>query len=213
MSRCILLLFSCFAFFSCQEVVKQVATAGSLDEDAVLIATQGKHFTLGTSSSAVYLPDSFKKTSITKFSDEAIRFSSSDSAAVDSFVKMFRSLRDQVEGDFDLFFSKELNSFCTVNTLKYFDFNKQDARYILGMIRKNQETGSDLIFEKQAANYNATEDVKIFKAVYKLSNFDETRVNYRHIYILSTPSKKTFQLIFNTPFEADLDPFIRRMKI
>ena len=197
---------------SCKEVVKTAANLSQVPEESILVAEEGSYYSLDKDAESIYLPETFKRYSISQYKDELKKVNDSIN---DPFIKLFTSLRDKVKGNFYLLYDKENYSFCAVNSIPYFDFKRQDAKYMLAMIRKEQQDASspDLFFEKVTAKYSATEDVKIFKAVFKISNFDETILNYRHIYLLSTKNNQTFQFIFNTPFEADFDPFIRRMKI
>ncbi|MAW95047.1 MULTISPECIES: hypothetical protein [unclassified Leeuwenhoekiella] len=197
---------------SCKEAVQTATSLAKVPEEPVLVADQGSYFTLDKDAVSIYLPDTFEKYSISEYEYEVKKINDSID---DPFVSLFTNLRDNLKGKFYLLYDKDNYSFCAVNSIPYFDFKRQDAKYMLAMIRKNQQdaSGPDLFFEKQTAKYSATDDVKIFKAVFKLSNFDETLVNYRHIYLISTRNNQTFQFIFNTPFEADFDPFIRRMKI
>ncbi len=200
------------ALTSCQEAVKTAKIISDSQRETVIIADEGVYQSLDKDAVSVFLPENFKRYSINQYQQEIEKI---EETIQDPFVEMFTNMRDNVKGNFYLFYDKDAYSFCAVNSIPYFDFGKQDAKYMLGMIRKNQQeaTGPDLFFDKVAANFSATKDVKIFKSIFKLSNFDETRLNYRHIYILSTRNNQTFQFIFNTPFEADFDPFIRRMKI
>ena len=197
---------------SCQEAVKTAKIISDSQKETVLIADNGAYQSLDKDAVSIFLPENFKRYSVSQYEQEIKKI---EDSIQDPFIELFTNLRDNVKGNFYLFYDKDAYSFCAVNAIPYFDFSRQDAKYMLGMIRKSQEeaTGPDLFFEKVAANFSATKDVKIFKSIFKLSNFDETRLNYRHIYILSTRNKQTFQFIFNTPFEADFDPFIRRMKI
>ena len=197
---------------SCKEVVQSATSLSKAPEQPELVAEQGSYFSLDKDAVSIYLPNTFEKYSISQYEYEAKQLNDS---ITDPFVALFTNLRDNLKGNFYLLYDKENYSFCAVNSIPYFDFKRQDAKYMLAMIRKNQQdaSGPDLFFEKQTAKYSATDDVKIFKAVFKLSNFEETLMNYRHIYLISTRNKQTFQFIFNTPFEADFDPFIRRMKI
>jgi len=197
---------------SCKEAVQTATSLAKVSEKPVLVADEGRYFTLDKDAVSIYLPETFKKYSISEYEYEVKKLNDSIN---DPFVSLFINLRDNVKGNFYLLYDKENYSFCAVNTLQYFDFGRQDAKYMLAMIRKSQQdsSGPDIFFEKITAKYSATDDVKIFKSVFKISNFDETRFNYRHIYIMSTKKNQTFQFIFNTPFEIDFDPFIRRMKI
>lgn len=197
---------------SCKEVVQTATTLSRATEEKAPMVVEGSYFSLDKDAVSIYLPDTFEKYTISEYAYEAKQLNDS---ITDPFIALFTNLRDNLKGNFYLLYDKENYSFCAVNSIPYFDFKRQDAKYMLAMIRKNQQdaSGPDLFFEKQTAKYSATDDVKIFKAVFKLSNFEETLMNYRHIYLISTRNNQTFQFIFNTPFEADFDPFISRMKI
>ncbi|WP_143469405.1 hypothetical protein [Leeuwenhoekiella nanhaiensis] len=197
---------------SCKEVVQTATTLSRATEEEAPMVVEGSYFSLDKDAVSIYLPDTFEKYTISEYAYEAKQLNDS---ITDPFIALFTNLRDNLKGNFYLLYDKENYSFCAVNSIPYFDFKRQDAKYMLAMIRKNQQdaSGPDLFFEKQTAKYSATDDVKIFKAVFKLSNFEETLMNYRHIYLISTRNNQTFQFIFNTPFEADFDPFISRMKI
>ena len=208
----LLLIPAILLVISCKEVVQSASVFSKKTEEPVPIADNGSYFSLPEDGVSIYLPKSFERYSISQYQEELAKIDDSIAAP---FTGLFLNLRDKLKGNFYLFYDKDSHSFCAVNSIGYIDFNRQDAKYMLAMIRKSQQEAAapDRFFEKITASYSATKDVKLFKAVFKLSNFDESLINYRHIYMLTSKNKQTFQLIFNTPFEADIDPFIRRMKL
>ena len=63
----------------------------------------------------------------------------------------------ETEGNHYIFFDNTINATYTLNTISYLPISRQDAKFILGMIRQSQEQTSlysDLEFEKVTAKHN-----------------------------------------------------------
>ncbi len=197
-------------FTGCQELVRQIPNwpvAENIEE------IPGTYFDLEDDGIRTYLPQSFKRYNIEQYRE--VVQSSADSVLLAREIKLLENMRDDRSSNFYLFFDKKNSSSYILNTFPYSDFSRQDAQLLLGLIRKRREVqkNSRLKYEKRAAYYKETADVKYFKAVYKISNTKNNGDAFQQIYRMSTAARKTFQIILTTPFEVNFDPFVRKMKL
>ena len=197
-------------FTGCQELVRQIPNwpvAENIEE------IPGTYFDLEDDGIRTYLPQSFKRYNIEQYRE--VVQSSADSVLLAREIKLLENMRDDRSSNFYLFFDKKNSSSYILNAFPYSDFSRQDAQLLLGLIRKRREVqkNSRLKYEKRAAYYKETADVKYFKAVYKISNTKNNGDAFQQIYLMSTAARKTFQIILTTPFEVNFDPFVRKMKL
>ncbi len=124
----------------------------------------------------------------------------------------FRNIRE-MEGNHYVFFDHNVNATYTINTIPYTPISREDAKYILGIVRQNQEMVSettDLSFTKITAKHNNDGKTQIFKAIFKLENTKLQQQAYQHAYFISS-NKKTVLISLMAPFEVYFDPFLEKM--
>lgn len=209
--KIIFLLALLVSFYACKQVVDAAQNWTTADESTKV---EGKYHTLEDDNLRIFLPKGFERKSIQQYS-EAIDSIATDKKAKNQMIKNLQATKDMSKGNFYLFYNAEFMSEYYLMTTPYFDFNRQDAKSILGMITQvhNVPTNVTTNFEKIHASFRATDDVKIFKAIYKVHNVEVNKFFYKSYYVLSTSTKKTMQIVLTTPFEVDFDPFIAKTKI
>jgi hypothetical protein len=100
-----------------------------------------------------------------------------------------------------------------MNVVPYTPIYRQDAKYILGIIRQGQEelsTKTDLNYTKITAKHNNIGKTQIFKAIFKVENQKLQHQAFQHVYFISS-NKKTVLINLITPFEVNFDPFLEKM--
>lgn len=209
------LLSSVFLFsilVSCKEIINKVAQQ---DWTTVEISdpVEGTYHNLQKVGLKIFLPQDFKRYNIMQYKELLDTIAKPD--LVRKEIKRLEMLRDDVKGDFYLYYDGKYSSTYILNTLPYADFNRNDAEFILGIIHRSQNVYGEqnTNYEKITASFRATDDVKIFRAIFKITNSEKDFAYYNTIYMVSTSTKKTFQIILTTPFEVNFDPFIQKIKI
>ena len=196
-----------FLFTSCLQVGKEVVDwmdAKNTDE------AFGTYHYLDGNNSEVYLPEEFKKYSISKY--QKILDSLIPKDQLNFEFDRLNNLND-MKGEFYIFFDKSTNSTCTLNTMPYIPITKREAQQFLGLMRINSEKatrGTDINFNKITAKYTGTPDNCIFKSVYKT---ESEKVNFYTSTFFITSNNKTLFIQLSTPFEAYFDPFIKKIRM
>lgn len=208
--KTIFLIFGIFILFltSCFEVAKEIQDWTQVNTSDQLLGKQ--HF-LDNDGIKVFLPESFKPYNAVEYT-----------ALIDSLVvnnedleierARLRNIRE-MEGNYYIFFDSTANSSYTINTIPYTPITRQDAKYLLGIIRQNQEEMSsvtDLDYTKITAKHNNNGETQIFKAIFKIEDRKIHHQAYQHVYFVSS-NKKTALINLTTPFDVNFDPFLEKM--
>lgn len=172
---------------------------------------EGQTHFLGDDGIKIFLPDTFKKYSsieYLKLLDSLV----TDNKELEIERTRFRNIRE-MDGNHYVFFDNSVNATYTINTVPYTPISRQDAKLILGMVRKNQDMVSettDLSFTKITAKHNSNGKTQIFKAIFKLENLKLQQQAFQHAYFISS-NKKTVLINLMAPFEVNFDPFLEKM--
>ena len=203
---CIFSLLLC----SCIEVAKEIkdwTQAENINE------IDGKTHFLSDDGIKIFLPKSFEKyTSIAYLAllDSLV----TDNKELELERQRFRTIRE-MEGNHYVFFDNTINATYTINTIPHTPITRQDAKFILGLVRQNQEKISevtDLKYTKVTAKHNDNGKVQVFKAIFKLENQKLQQQAFQHVYFLSS-KKKTAFINLMAPFQINFDPFLEKMII
>lgn len=200
----------CFTITSCLEVAKEITDWTQFED---VNSVEGDTHYLGNDGIKLFLPKSFKRYSSVEYL-----------ALIDSLVtnnkdleierSRFRSIR-KMEGNHYIFFDNTINASYTLNAIPYTPISRQDAKYILGMLRQSQEAmsnESDLNYTKITAKHNDNGKTQIFKAIFKIENPIEKLEAFQHAYFISS-NNKTVLINLMAPFEVNFDPFLEKMKL
>lgn len=172
----------------------------------------GTYHFLEQNGAEVYLPDEFQPYSIVNY--QKVLDSVLSEEAFMNETRRINSLQE-MDGGLYLFFDKTTGSTCTVNTMPYSPMTRQDAKYLLGMIRMNNERALEdtpYTFEKLSAKYNGHPEKYVFKSLNKISDATDNFKWFNSTFIV-TANNKTILLQLSTPFEAYFSPFIEKTKM
>ncbi|WP_299112776.1 hypothetical protein [uncultured Winogradskyella sp.] len=200
----------CILFASCIEVVKEISN-WTQSEDINNI--EGNTHYLGDDGIKLFLPSSFKQyTSVEYISliDSLI----TDNKELEIERARFRNIRE-MEGNHYIFFDHSISATYTINVLPHTPISRQDAKYLLGIIRQNQEELSnktDLGYTKITAKHNDNGRTQVFKAIFKIENQKLNQQAFQHAYFISS-KQKTVLINLMAPFEVNFDPFLEKMKL
>ncbi len=195
---------------SCLEVAKEIKNWTQVED---INTIDGKTHFLSDDGIKIFLPTTFKKyTSIAYLAllDSLV----TDNKELELERERFRNIRE-MEGNHYVFFDHSINATYTINTIPHTPISRQDAKYILGMVRQNQEMVSettDLKFTKITAKHNDNGKVQVFKAIFKLENLKLQQQAFQHVYFISSKTK-TALINLMAPFQIDFDPFLEKMII
>lgn len=195
-------------FLSCLEVANELKDWTQISD---MNKVEGTTHYLGDDGIKIFLPNSFKKYSAIEYLKllESIAKDQKDMEIERTRLKFTREL----EGNYYIYFDETINATYTINTVPYFPIVRQDAKYILGIIRKNQEQLSaqtDLEYEKLTAKHNDNGSTQIFKAIFRVDNKKLQLQAFQHVYYISS-NKKTVLIRLMAPFEVNFDPFLEKM--
>lgn len=200
----------CVIITSCLEVAREI-TDWTQYEDVNTI--EGETHYLGDDGIKLFLPTSFKRYSSVEYLT-LIDSLVTDHKELEIERARFRSLR-KMEGNHYIFFDNTINASYTLNAIPYTPISRQDAKYILGMIRQGQEAMSsetDLDYSKITAKHNDNGKTQIFKAIFKIENPKLQLQAFQHTYFISS-NKKTVLINLTSPFEVNFDPFLEKMNL
>ena len=196
----VVLCISLFTLVSCFEVAKEIKNWTEAED---LNAVEGKTHFLSDDGIKITLPTSFKKyTSIAYIAllDSLI----TDNEELELERQRFRNIRE-MEGNHYVFFDNTINATYTINTVPHTPITRQDAKYILGLVRQDQrrvsET-SDLEYTKITAKHNDNGKVQVFKAIFKLEDVKLKQQAFQHVYFVSSKDK-TALINLMAPFQID----------
>ncbi len=198
----------CLFFMSCFEVAKEITDWTQLED---IEAIEGNTHYLDKDGIKLFLPKTFTKYSSVEY------LALIDSLVVDNKQleierARFRNIR-KMQGNHYIFFDKTMSATYTINSVPYTPISRQDAKYILGIVRQSQEevaSNTDLNFTKITAKHNDNGKTQIFKAIFKLENQKLQQQAFQHAYFISS-NKKTVLINLMAPFEINFDPFLEKM--
>lgn len=200
----------CLLLCSCLEVAKEIQDWTQVEDNNIV---EGKKHYLSDDGIKIFLPNSFKRYNSIEY------LALIDSLVVDNKEleierTRFRHIRE-MEGNHYIFFDNSINSTYTINSVPYTPISRQDAKYILGIIRQSQESVSsktDLEYSKITAKHNDNGNTQIFRAIFKVENQKLQQQAFQHVYFISS-NNKTVLINLMAPFEVDFDPFIKKMTL
>lgn len=193
---------------SCVEVAKEITNWTEIEN---IDTIDGKTHYLGDDGIKLFLPKSFKKYSSIAYLSllDSLDTNNKDLEIERSRMKLMREL----QGNLYIYFDNSVNATYTLNSIPYAPITRQDAKYLLGIIRQNQEELSektDLDYTKITAKHNDNGKTQIFKAIFKIENQKLAQQAFQHAYFISS-NKKTVFINLMAPFEVDFDPFLEKM--
>lgn len=198
----------CMLFYSCFEVVKEITDWTQIED---IETFDGNTHYLDDDGIKVFLPKSFKKYATIEYLKllDSLIIDNKDLEIERNRIKYMR----EMEGNHYIFFDKTVNATYTVNAVPYTPITRQDAKFLLGMIRQNQEEfslQSGLDYSKVTAKHNDNGTTQIFKAIFKIEDKKKQQQVFQHAYFISS-NKKTVLINLMAPFEIYFDPFIKKM--
>jgi hypothetical protein len=193
---------------SCIEVAKEITNWTEIEN---IDTIDGETHYLGDDGIKLFLPKSFKKYSSVAYLSllDSLVTNNKDLEIERSRMKFMREL----QGNLYIYFDNSINATYTLNSIPYAPITRQDAKYLLGLIRQNQEELSaqtDLNYTKITAKHNDNGNTQIFKAIFKIENQKLKQQTFQHAYFISS-NKKTVLINLMAPFQVDFDPFLEKM--
>ena len=206
----VLFVIKCVFLTSCTEVAKEISDWTKIEDINII---DGQIHFLSDDGIKVFLPKTFKKYSTIEYLsllDSLV----TDNKELEIERTRFRNMRE-MEGHHYVFFDNSINATYTINTVPYTPISRQDAKFILGMVRQNHDAVSqttDLRFTKITAKHNDNGKVQVFKAIFKLENIKLQQQAFQHVYFISSKTK-TALINLMAPIQIDFDPFLEKMII
>jgi hypothetical protein len=203
-----LLFVLSIVYTSCLQVAKEISDWTQIED---VNNVDGQTHFLSDDGIKVFLPKTFKKYSSIKYLallDSLI----SDNKDLEIERLRFKNIRE-MKGNHYVFFDNSINATYTINAVPYTPISRQDAKYILGIIRQNQDKVSettDLKFTKLTAKHNDNGKAQVFKAIFKLENSKLQQQAFQHAYFVSS-NKKTVLINLMAPFQINFDQFLEKM--
>lgn len=193
---------------SCNEVANEIRNWTQIED---INNIDGDMHYLGDDGIKLFLPKSFKKyTSIEYLALlDSLIIDHKDMEIERTRLKHMREMK----GNHYIFFDNTINATYTINTIPYLPIYREDAKFILGMVRQAQEQLSletNLEFDKITAKHNNNGKTQIFKAIFKIKNEKLQLQTFQHAYYISS-NKKTVLIHLMAPFEVNFDPFLEKM--
>lgn len=204
----VILVVLAASFTACLEVATEISNWTEIRD---INDVPGEMHYLGDDGIKLFLPKTFKRYSTLEYIKllDSIVVDNKDLEIERTRVKYMREL----QGNHYIYFDKSINATYTINTIPYLPITRQDAKFILGIVRQSQnqiaeQTGLD--YEKITAKHNDNGKTQIFKAIFKLTNATKQQQGYQHAYYISS-NKKTVLINLMAPFEVNFDPFLEKM--
>lgn len=201
--RTVLLASMVMLLTSCLEVGTQISSWNSLAQNE---EPQGRYEFLEDSGIKVFIPIEFEKISISEYQQIVRNTFTEESQKME--IDRMNDLKD-FDGELYLFYDPLTQASITVNTVPFMPMTRQEAKYLLGMMRQqmNQSTAHmPVIIEKISSQYKGNKNDYVFKYVYKFTNTEAAYDVYNSAFFIT----KDFQTVFinlNTGFNAHYDPF------
>lgn len=210
LKKSIVVFFTVFStvYLSCVDLTREL-TNWTKQNDFEHIKSK-RHY-LDDDGISVYLPTSFTRYS----SIEYLKLLDSlivNKVALKLEKQRLRSLRN-LEGNHYLFYDETIGASYSINTLPHTPISRQDAKYLLGIMRQSQNSmtfNTNVTSTKVTAKYNDNGKIQLFKAIFKLTSEDWFNDVYQYCYFI-TSKDKTAMIHLNTPFEVEFDPFLAKM--
>lgn len=193
---------------SCLEVAKEISDWTQFED---INDVEGQTHYLGDDGVKLFLPNTFKRYSTIEYLSllDSLVTNNKDLEIERTRIKYMR----EMEGNHYIFFDNSINATYNLNAMPYQPISRQDAKFILGIIRQSQrdlEMQSDLTYEKITAKHNDNGNTQIFKAIFKIENKKTNQHMFQHAYFISS-NKKTVLINLMSPFEIYFDPFLEKM--
>ncbi|MCK8522812.1 hypothetical protein M0D21_14620 [Aquimarina sp. D1M17] len=172
---------------------------------------QGHYFPVENGAVKTFLPVGFELYSIEKY--RVTLDSIMTKNEVRNEIKRLENMRD-MKGSFNLFFDPYTGSTYTINTLPYMNFNRNDAKMLLSIIKHNNNKTSltaNFNFKKITAAFAKNKDFTMFKSIFQIDNLKKDTKAFSSSYIISA-NKRTFMINLTTPIQVNFDGFIEKMK-
>ena len=172
----------------------------------------GKYHFLDDNGSKVYLPLDFERYSLSKYQR---LLDSLGKKKEYKFETEHLNILSKMEGALYIFFDKKTGSTCTINTIPYYPFTKDNATEILGLIQANQEKVAKKVettFTKITAKYGGNSKEQLFKTIYKVTSKKNKIDVFSSAYIISSNDKTVF-IQLTTGFKTEFDPFIDKLML
>lgn len=121
----------------------------------------------------------------------------------------------KMEGNFHIFFDASSQSTFTVNTVPYYEFDKEDANQLLSYIKLTNESEAlkkDRKLTKVTAKYTGSTRQQIFKSIHKIENKTSKTETYNTAYIISSNDKTVIMQLL-TPTQVEFDSYIQKLKM
>lgn len=202
--RCVIVLFLSFLFFGCGQIAKETL---AWYEASATEEVEGKYNRLENDGIKLFLPSSFKRYSSVEY--EKLLKSKLTEDEVNFEMQRIRQMREMA-GDVYIFFDDLSYTTCIVNTVPYSPFNKQDAKFLLGMISANQDKlypTTKRRYNKITAKFNSVDDTQIFKAVYEVSGPEYELPIFSNVYVMSSNQKTAF-INYTSVYSNSFDPYV-----
>ena len=196
---------------SCSTVIKEANNWIEKSSSNTSGYITGKYFLLENESAKVFLPEGFQQYTIEKY--RTILDSLVTKNNIQNEIRRLENMRD-MDGSFYLFFDPDSGSTYTINTLPYINFNRNDAKSLLSIIKQNNDKLSlvtDLNFKKLTATYSKNKNFTMFRSIFQIDNFKTDLRGFNTSYIISA-NKQTFMINLTTPIQVNFDPYIEKMK-
>jgi hypothetical protein len=193
---------------SCLEVANEITDWTQFEDIDAIESTA--HY-LGDDGIKLFLPNTFKRYTTIKYLSllDSLVTDNKDLEIERTRIKYMR----EMEGNHYIFFDKNINATYNLNSIPYQPISRQDAKFILGIVRQSQrdlEMQSDLTYEKITAKHNDNGSTQVFKAIFKIENKKLNQQMFQHAYFISS-NKKTVLINLLAPFEVNFDPFLEKM--
>jgi len=198
----------CLCLTSCLDVASEIKNWSQIDD---INDIDGQTHYLGDDGIKLFLPTTFKRYSTIEYLNllDSIVVDNKEMEIERTRVKYMREL----EGNHYIYFDETMNATYTLNTIPYLPISRQDAKYILGIVRQSQKELSkqtDLEYEKITAKHSDNGKTQIFKAIFKITETKKQQLGFQHAYYISS-NNKTVLINIMAPFEVNFDPFLEKM--
>jgi hypothetical protein len=173
---------------------------------------EGNYHFLEDTGTKIFLPTGFERYSLVKYQNLLDSISKKSGYDIDS--PRLKEL-SKMDGSLYIYHDKENGASCTVNTIPYYEFTKEDGTQLLGLITSTHnkiKEKNDVTFNKVTARSGGNAKQQIFKAIYKVSGKKLKSEIYQTSYIISA-KEKTLLIHLTRTIESDFDPYIEKMVI
>ncbi|WP_296312723.1 hypothetical protein [Winogradskyella sp. UBA3174] len=204
----VVLIVFLLSLISCLDVANEITDWTQITD---INKVDGETHFLGDDGIKLFLPTTFKRYSMIEYLRvlDSIVVHNKDMKIERTRLKYMRELED----NHYIYFDKTTNATNTLNTIPYLPITRQDAKFILGIVRQSQEQlalQTDLEYKKITAKHNDNGNTQIFKAIFKITETKKQKQGFKHPYYISS-NNKTVLINLMAPFEASFDQFLEKM--